>query len=144
MKIIHTIAAVAVLASQSSCILITDAATRLAYDLEAGAKKLEASGQSGLEVKHRPLPFPDGVKGDYFVWLQAVRSDKPNSGTLAVGAVNGRRFGTSYHLNYMTVRKDLRIRKKAGEPTYLMLSKTGLADEANLRGDKSIEVISIR
>lgn len=60
------------------------------------------------------------------------------------GKSGGNRYATSYHLNFMTVPKELRIRKEAGEPTYLMLRKTGLPNDKELRGNKFIEVISIR
>ena len=47
------------------------------YDLEAGAKRLSESTKNEMEVEHRPLSFPEGICGDYDVWLQAVRSDTP-------------------------------------------------------------------
>ncbi len=144
MKYFQIIAVLTVLAFQSGCVLVTDAATRLAYDLEAGAKTLNKSAEKELEVEHRPLSFPEGTSGDYWIWLQAVQSDDPVSGTLAVGTVGGNRYGTSYHLNFMTVSKELRIRKASGEPTYFLLRKTGLPDDGNLRGNKAVEIISIR
>ncbi len=144
MKYLQTIAVLAALAFLSACNVATDAATRLAYDLEAGAKKLNESGKNELEIEHRPLGSPEGISGDYTILLQAVKSGDPASGSLAVGAVGGKRYGTSYHLNSMTVPKELSIQKAKGDPTYFMLRKTGVPDDGNLRGNKAVEVISIR
>ncbi len=144
MKYLQTIAIIAGLTFLSACNPVTDAATRLAHDLEAGAKELAKSGKNELEVEHRPVSSPEGISGDYTVLLQAVQSSSPASGTLAVEAVGGKRYGTSYHLNFVTVPKELNIRKARGGTTYLLLRKTGVHDDGNLRGSKAIEVISIR
>jgi hypothetical protein len=143
MKHLQIIAFLAVLAFLSGCNITTDAATRLAYDLEAGADRLIKSGKNELEVEHRPRSSPNGISGDYTILLQAVQRDRL-SGTLAVGSVGGKRYGTSYHLNFMTVPKELSIRKAKGNPTYILLRKTGVPNDAELRGAKAVEVVSIR
>jgi hypothetical protein len=144
MKYAQFIAVPILLLSVSGCVLFTDAATRLASDLEDGTEVLLQSGKNELEIEHRPLAFPRGVSGDYFVWLQAVRKEDSASGTLAVGEVQGERYGTSAHLHYVAVPKELRIRKKRNDSTYLLLRKTGLSNEEDLKGEKAVEVISIR
>ncbi len=144
MKYLQIIAVLTGLAFLSACNVATDAATRLAYDLEAGAKMLAKSDKNELEVAHRPVSSPEGISGDYTILLQAVQSSGPASGTLVVGSVGGKRYGTSYHLNFMTAPKELSIRKASGETTYLLLRKTGVSDDGNLRGNKAVEVISIR
>lgn len=143
LTITQAIAVLAMLASLSSCVLMTDAATRVACDLEAGAKTLMKSDKKELEVEHRPLSFPEGIRGDYNILLQAVQSDKL-SRTLSVRTDEGERYGTSYHLNFMTVPKELRIHKERREPTYFLLRKTGAPNDDTLRGNREIEIISIR
>lgn len=144
MKYLQTIAVLVGLTFLSACNTPTDAATRLGYDLEAGAKELAKSHKNELEVEHRPVSSPEGISGDYTIMLQAVQSTSPASGSLAVEAVGGKRYGTSYHLNFVTVPKELNIRKARGETTYILLRKTGVPDDGTLRGSKAIEVISIR
>jgi hypothetical protein len=128
----------------SGCVLMTDAATRLASDLKEGAKLLLQSEKLELEIEHRPLSFPSGISGDYYVFLQAVDENNPVSGTLSIGSIKGNRSGTTSHLYYMTVPKDLRIKKESDEATYLLLRKTGLANQLKLRGEKAVEIISVR
>ena len=43
----------------------TDAATRIAYDIEAGAKALGSSTDSGTTVRHEPASWPDGCGDGY-------------------------------------------------------------------------------
>ena len=74
MKHLQTLAVLAVLAFLSACNVATDAATRLAYDLEAGAKRLNTSDKNELEVEHRPLSSPNGISGDYTILLQALQT----------------------------------------------------------------------
>jgi hypothetical protein len=38
----------------------SDAATRLAYDIESAALKLEASEKNSTGIKHTPSAYPDG------------------------------------------------------------------------------------
>ena len=127
--------------------VLTDAATRLAYELKAGAKQLNKSDKSEWEVEHLPVSSPEGIDGAYQITLQAVKHDNNGingSGSLTVENIGGKYYGTSYHLRFVTVTKELKIRKKKGETTYLTLRKTGVADDDKLRGNQEVEVISIR
>ena len=127
--------------------VLTDAATRLAYDLKAGAKQLNKSDKLEWEVEHLPVSSPEGIDGAYQITLQAVehRNNGINgSGSMIVENVGGKHYGTSYHLRFVTVTKELKIRKERGEATYLTLRKTGAADDDKLRGNQEVEVISIR
>ena len=138
-----SLALLTVLSTASCYYAFTDAATRLAYDLKAGAAKLRWSDQQELEVEHRPARFPYGVHGDHEIILNAVDPARPRSGSLGVIG-EGTRSGTSYHLNFVTVPKELRIHKKRDEVTYLTLRKTDVPDDRRLRGHRAIEVIAIR
>ena len=116
----------------SSCVLFTDGAIRLAYDLEAGARTLRGSNQESLEVTHKPRSFPDGVKGPYQIELQESLKHPAEGGSLLVGNLESHNFGnwgynwsTTYHLNFVRVPKRLIIRKAKAEPTILLLQKAG-------------------
>lgn len=111
----------------SGCFIFTDGATRLANDLRDNAFILRHSDRQTLEIEHRPSRFPDGIDGSYTVLLQCS-TETPRRGTLCVEEtkeVKGRYYGTTYHLNYVRVPKDISVTKAAGEPVYLLLRKVG-------------------
>jgi hypothetical protein len=102
----------------------TDAATRVAYDIEAGAKKLRGSAAATLTVDHAPEATPEGCPGGYtlqlskasalLVWCQD-----------AIGAPSASSHTTTYHLNYVIVPETLVIHKERGEHVLLELTKQG-------------------
>jgi hypothetical protein len=104
-------------------LLLTDAATRLAYDLERQAAAIRRSGESTLTFTHNPLNSPEGVTGAYTVTFKAGPT-----GTGFLGFSKGQQevwYHTSYHLRFVVVPKDLKIRKAAGEPFRVVLRKSG-------------------
>ncbi|HTO54295.1 MAG TPA: hypothetical protein VMR50_13000 [Myxococcota bacterium] len=125
-----TAAAVLAAAFATAC---TDAATRIAYDLEAGAKSLRASPAQSATVDHAPQRRPEGCPGGYKVQLSKESAlvvwceDSPDGPS--VGS-----HTTTYHLNWVSVPETLSIYKPAGEHLVLQLEK---------RGD-SIAVVSVR
>ena len=127
--------------------VLTDAATRLPRDMKAGTKQLNKSDKSEWEVEHLPASSPEGIDGAYQITLQAVdqgNNGNNGSGSLTVENVGAKYYGTPYHLHFVTVPKELKIRKKKGEATYLTLRKTGAANDDKLRGNQEVEIISIR
>lgn len=100
----------------------TDGATRIAYDLEAGAKALQRSGAASTSVKHVLEAHPEGCAGPYAVQFSAasilVIWCKDASGARTVGS-----HGTTYHLRFVEVPKQLNLEKNAGEPLYIDLEK---------------------
>lgn len=120
----------------AGCFMITDGATRLAYDIESGASKLHNSNQERIEVVHRPRSTPDGVRGPYEIMLQYSLEHPKKGGTLVVAGlddqgsrVQGSVWTTSYHLNFVRVPQDLVIRKAKHAPTVIVLHKVGDAIE---------------
>lgn len=112
---------IAVLAATVGC---TDAATRVANDLESGAKRLRASNEQSLVVDHAPKATPDGCPRGYtlqlseasslLVWCQdSLEGPSVSSHT------------TTYHLNFVTVPKTLIIHKGPGEHAFIELDKSG-------------------
>ncbi len=136
----YWVAAAALLLGLSGCFLFTDAGTRLAYDLKDGAAQLRASKQERLEVTHKPISFPEGVHGPYEVVLQqsvgCTRCGTLFVGDLPVPNADYKPGGgsTTYHLNFVIVPSELKVRKQKGEAVVIVLRKT--AD--------SIEVESLR
>ena len=113
-------------------LLFTDAATRLAYDLERQAAAIRHSDETTLTFTHNPLSAPEGVTGAYTVTFKG--------GPLGTGFLSFSRgqqevwYHTSYHLRFVAVPKDLKIRKAAGQPFTVVLTKSG----------NSVEVTELR
>jgi hypothetical protein len=102
----------------------TDAATRIANDLESGAKALRRSSAQSSTVDHAPKVEPEGCPGGYKIQLTKDSAlvvwceDSPDGPS--VGS-----HTTTYHLNYVTVPETLSIFKRAGEHLELELQKRG-------------------
>ena len=129
----------------------TDAVTRLAYDIKSAALKLESSHKNSTEIKHTPSSYPKGFKGDYKVWLRPTElvPHPREPGRFRSRNLRVHRYSTSYHCRFVSVPMFLHVEKKAGKPTYLFLQKTNkpwnyMGGGKTLRGDKTIEIISIR
>jgi hypothetical protein len=106
----------------------TDAATRVVYDLEAGAKRLQATSAPRFIVDHTPKPEPEGCPGSYtlqlsqasalLVWCQD-----------SIGGPSSASHTTTYHLNYVAVPQTLIIHKGPGQHTLITLTRQGGAIE---------------
>ena len=102
----------------------TDAATRVAYDLEAGSRKLAGSGAASYTVDHAPSARPEGCTGPYtlqlsqesslLVWCNDPATRKPVAS-----------HTTTYHLNYVSVPKTFIVEKEAGEHAFISLTREG-------------------
>lgn len=127
----------------SACGLpFTDGATHLASDLGDASQQLRQTPQSSLELSHRPLSRPEGVKGPYEIVLQSSADFPRSGGSLLVNDLNspgyrqwGYSWSTTSHLRHVEVPKPLAIRKPAGECTVLILDR---------RADGTIEVTALR
>jgi hypothetical protein len=136
----HATAATAPL-SLSGCQLLTDGATRLAYDVESASRTLRRSEAKALSLTHRPISWPGGVTGPYQVVVEESPDSLASGSSILVGDLNSRNYGlwgynwsTSYHRNFVRVPHTLRIRKPAGAPLGVRLHKNG----------PRIEVISLQ
>jgi hypothetical protein len=131
------IAAATILTLLNGCVLLTDGATRLAYDLESASRTLRRSEAQTLSFVHQPASWPDGVTGEYEVVLQESLHHPVSGGALLVGDLRTRSYanwGTSYHLNFVRVPEPLQIRKSKGESVTVELRKNGAAiDVASLK-----------
>jgi hypothetical protein len=102
----------------------TDAATRIAYDLKAGASRLRESPEESATVDHAPQAIPEGCPGPYTVQLS-----KESALVVwcqdAIGAPSTSSHITTYHLNSVTVPETLIVHKQAGEHARIELRKDG-------------------
>lgn len=112
----------------TGCFLLTDAATRVAYDLEAAVAVMQAKGLDEYAFTHVPASFPDGVDGPWELTIQKSKAGEPR-GALGIG-----RYGTTYHTNFVDVPRTLTIRKQAGEGCTIVLRRAG----------ERIEVVALR
>jgi len=123
----------------SGCVLLTDPATRLAYDIQDAALELEASDLNEIAFRHKPY----GVEDHYRVMIQTTNPAVECNGSLGVG-----RSGTSYHGRFVTVPETLEVRKRKGESLLIRLVKTDKEwkckwEGETLKGNKAIELIGL-
>jgi hypothetical protein len=105
----------------------SDAGTRLAYDIEAGVKRLSAADGSTIAIEHTPKSWPSGCSGEYDLEIEKGSAFGDGSGNFRLapdaGGLTVRCEGgggsTTYHLRFVEVPQALRVHKNAGEPTVL-------------------------
>jgi hypothetical protein len=105
------IAACAGCAALAGC---TDAATRVAYDIEAGAKGSQAERST---IAHRPKSWPDGCGGDYTLQLSR------ESSLVVWCSSEESSYTTNYHLRFVEVPETFKVYKRAGEPVLIVLER---------------------
>lgn len=120
-RISAAIGALALAALMSSC---SDAATRIAYDIESGVAAFARSSAAQTTIRHVPHAFPEGCAGRYRVQLSA------NSALVVWcrGAMDHDDSGssshiTTYHLRFVEVPRKFVVDKAAGEVTFIDLEK---------------------
>lgn len=100
----------------------TDAATRLAYDLEKGAGKLGPAEGAAWTVIHRTPSKSGECEHDYTVQLDQVGAliiwCRDQAGTATLSS-----HSTSYHARYMDTPRTYLLDKKAGEPLLIDLER---------------------
>ena len=102
----------------------TDAATRVAYDLERGAKELRASSRRTATVDHAPRATPEGCSGPYTLQLSQASALVVWCQDSIGGPSSGSHI-TTYHLNYVVVPTTWIIHKNASEHALIDLRKDG-------------------
>lgn len=111
------------LAFTTGCDLFSDAATRLAYDLEAGAGRLGRQAGASTSVRHS-MPSKSGdCAGPYKVQLDKV-------GALIVwcygaGGETVSSHSTTYHARLVDTPKTYLLEKPAGAPLTITLERRG-------------------
>jgi hypothetical protein len=103
---------------------ISDAATRLAYQIRDEAGALSRSGAARRTFEHWPKAWPEGIAGDYRIEISETATS-PRPGHRSIGVARSLTepawYATSYHLNFVVVPKDLIVSHRKGEPTVVTL-----------------------
>jgi hypothetical protein len=103
---------------------VSDAATRLAYQIRDEAISLRRSGAATRTFEHHPRSWPEGIGGDYRIEIVEHRT-APQPGHRSIGVARNLTertwYATSYHLNFVEVPKDLSVSHRKGEPTLVTL-----------------------
>ena len=96
--------------------VMTDAATRLAFDIRDHAVELNRSDASSITFLHQPIANPEGCAAAYTITI-APR------GSIGVHC-DGRGYGTTYHRKFTDTERALSASHSAGEATKVTLRKT--------------------
>ena len=103
--------------------LVSDSATRLAYQIRDQSRLLRLTGKSPRTFEHHPAAWPDGPAGDYRI--EIISSAPPGDGRRAIftaKSYDGPLWSsTTYHLNYVQVPRNLKAAHRKGEPTLVTL-----------------------
>lgn len=126
-------AIVAVVLFMGAC---SDAATRVAYDIESGTRKLGSGEGARTDISHGPRSWPEGCSGAYMLRIEkGAAVDKghnnfrimENSGGLSVRCDghdgNATGWGTTYHLRFVDVPATVEVRKNGGEPAVIEVQR---------------------
>jgi hypothetical protein len=131
--IVRAVALVALAMLAGAC---SDAATRVAYDIESGAKKLESRDGSRVEIRHVPSRWPEGCAGSYTLHLGKGSATADGRGNFRINrdadglsvrcynsSGNPHAWGTSYHLRFVDVPEAVEIEKQGGEATVIEVER---------------------
>jgi hypothetical protein len=116
----RTIALLAFVMLLAGC---SDAATRIAFDLEQAADQLASGRAERATVEHVPQAMPEGCAGAYSLQLSAA-SVLVIWCRDATGAATVSSHATTYHLRFVDVPQTLRIDKPAGAPVWIDLVRS--------------------
>lgn len=106
--------------------LVSDAATRLAYQIRNQTILMKVSGDTRRTFAYDPGSWPDGVNGAYRIEIKSLKTDpRPRHRSIGVARNLTERpwYWTSYHLNYVDVPEDVEIAHQAGEVTLVTLER---------------------
>jgi hypothetical protein len=117
-------AAAALGAALCACHVLDDAATSIAYDIEAGVGRLEHSSDPALTSVHAPTASRGDCADDYkvqfsrasalVVWCYAPGDPEKVASS----------HTTTYHLNYVDVPETTIVDKKRGDPLSIEIAKS--------------------
>lgn len=100
----------------------TDAATRIAYDIESGVDAFRRSNAKTYEIRHVPQGMPDGCSEAYTVQFSANSSLVIWCKESAGGKITSSHT-TTYHLRFVKIPTTFKLDKAAGEATIIELAR---------------------
>lgn len=116
----------------------SDAATRVAYDIESGSKALGSAEGSRVEIRHVPSRWPDGCAGSYTLHIGKGSATADGNGNFHINpgtdglsvrcynsSGNPHAWGTTYHLRFVDVPEAVEIEKQGGAPTVIEVERKG-------------------
>lgn len=111
------------LAMLAACGIGTDAATRLAYDIEAGAGRLGSPAGSRYTITHATPSKAGECTGPYTVQLDKVGAIivwcKDDTGRTVSS------HSTAYHARFVDTPRTFYLEKPAGSPLVIELERRG-------------------
>jgi hypothetical protein len=104
----------------AGCDVLTDAATRLAFEIEAAARSLERDGDR-VTLRHEVPSRPGECEGPYTVQLDKVGAlvfwCRDAEGNVLASP------GTSHHRRFVRTPETYYLHKQAGEPLVIELER---------------------
>lgn len=112
--------------NRSGCgMIMTDAATRLAFQIEDEVDAMKKSGATQRTFEHLPRRWPEGIQGDYRIELTAS-SGGHRSGLAVAESYDGPlHYSTTAHSNWVDVPESLVAAHRKGEPTQVTIELRG-------------------
>jgi hypothetical protein len=104
-------------------VVVSDSATRFAYQLRDEAAALRASGTKSRTFTHVPATWPDGLSGDYRIeFVGPAELTDGRRGLMTAKSYDGPLWSsTNHHLNFVRIPLPLKVAHRKGEPTIVTL-----------------------
>ena len=132
-QVVRAVALVALALFAGAC---TDAATRVAYDIESGSKKLGSAEGSRVEIRHVPSRWPEGCAGSYTLHIGKGMATADGNGNFHINrdadglsvrcynsSGNPHVWGTTYHLRFVDVSEVVEMEKQGGEAIVIAVER---------------------
>ena len=116
----------------------SDAATRVAYDIESGVKQLGSQEGSRTEIPHVPSRWPEGCAGSYRLRIGkgSATAEGNNNFHINPGAAglsircygsngNPHAWSTTYHLRFVDVPQTVEVEKPDGGTAFIQVDRQG-------------------
>src|SRR5262245_1759437 len=116
----------------------TDAATRVAYDIESGSKTLGSADGSRVAIRHVPSRWPEGCAGSYTLHVGKGSATADGNGNFHINrgtdglsvrchnsSGNPHAWGTTYHLRFVDVPEAVEIEKPYGAAAVIEVERKG-------------------
>jgi len=100
----------------------TDAATRIAYQIEESTQDFQNSPAQKITINHLPKSLPEGCSSSYTLQFSKNSSLVIWCKSELLGKTTAS-YGTTYHLRFVKVPETLVVDKREGEAALIDLEK---------------------